>query len=76
MVYQKIPHLQFTYHINLSNLICPVCGNIGQYHQEDEDVLCDCGCIIYTPNKYVAGIKINTNVNFHTQKEGKNDKIS
>lgn len=73
MVYSKMHHKKFAYQIiiSLKKTECPVCKSIGEYQQDNEDIICKCGFIIQTPNRYVAGKKINTNANFHKQKEHK-----
>lgn len=67
--------IRFAYQItiNLKKTQCPICGEIGEYQQENEDMICKCGFIIQTPNKYVAGVKINTDANFLKQKEKKDN---
>ena len=73
MVYGKIQQQKLSYKItiNLNNIKCPVCKRMGEYHKENEDIICECGFIIQTPNKYVGGVKINTNADFQKYKERK-----
>lgn len=73
MVYGKIQQQKFSNKIviNLNNAECPVCNTIGEFHRENEDIICECGFIIQTPNKYVGGIKINTDVDFQKYEERK-----
>ena len=63
--------------INYHKIQCPICKKKGQYHKnlETGDIECECGLILHTNHKYVAGQKINTNISKkHTVWRYKNGK--
>lgn len=57
------------YQIHIHKIECPVCKNIGRYHKIDFEVICECGYVLITPYPYVAGKRINTDLETSNKEE-------
>ena len=50
------------YQLHIHQIECPICKNTGQYIKTDFEVICTCGYVLITPYPYVAGKRINTDL--------------
>ena len=57
--------------INLKWVECPICNRKGELIHYNEEIWCECGYVMQTPNQYVAGNRINTTLTFNKKKRGK-----
>lgn len=73
-MYSKLHQEQYAYklEINIKETICPVCHHKNLKMNGDGGISCRCGFISSIVHEYVAGIRVDNDLDFKIEKITKN----